>query len=60
LLPPGCWRKTTSPRVLWISICSFNVYNALIGYLLVEHVRAGAGNLYIFTGAMGLHFLGND
>lgn len=43
-----------------MSICSFTVYNALIGYLLVEHVRAGAGNLYIFTGAMGLHFLGND
>jgi len=52
--------KATSPGVFWISICSFTVYNALIGYLLVEQVRAGAGNLYLFTGAMGLHFLVND
>jgi hypothetical protein len=52
--------ETTSPAVFWISMGSFTVYNGLIGYLLVEQVRVGAGNLYLFTGAMGLHFIVND
>ena len=46
--------------MFWLSICSFTIYSGLIGNLLVEQVRAGAGNLYLFTGAMGLHFLVND
>jgi len=49
-----------SAGVFWISMASFTLYNALIGYLLLEQVRAGLSNLYFFTGAMGLHFLVND
>lgn len=50
----------TSPGAFWISMASFTVYNGLIGYLLLEQVRAGASNLYFFTAAMGLHFVVND
>jgi hypothetical protein len=43
-----------------LSMAMFAAYNLLIGYLLVEQVRSGAGNLYLFTTAMSLHFLVND
>jgi hypothetical protein len=50
----------TGPGAFWISMVSFTVYNGLIGYLLLEQVRAGVSNLYYFAAAMGLHFMVND
>ena len=44
----------------WLSMASFAVYNALIGYLLVDQARKGASDVYVFSTAMGLHFLVND
>jgi zinc transporter ZupT len=51
---------TTGAGTFWLSITTFGIYNALIGYLLMEQLRTGASNLYLFTAAMGLHFLVND
>lgn len=46
------------PAVFWLHIASFAVYNAVIGYLLVERQNFLA--LAIFFVAMALHFVVND
>jgi zinc transporter ZupT len=51
---------TTSQGVFWLHIASFAVYNALIGYLLVHREEDGYAILFLFTGAMALHFVVND
>lgn len=54
------------PRVFWVHVSSFTLYNALVGYLLLHREgeeRGGAvawESLVLFTLAMGLHFLVND
>jgi hypothetical protein len=50
----------TTATTFWLSMSGFTVYNALVGYLLVEQLRQGMGRLAVFTGAMALHFLVND
>ncbi len=45
--------------VFWIHIGSFAVYNALIGYALVQEDR-GMQSLLFFFLALGLHFVVND
>jgi zinc transporter ZupT len=45
--------------IFWMHIGSFAVYNALVGYLLVREFDDTVSRL-LYTGAVGLHFLGND
>lgn len=49
----------TSPKVFWIHILSFAIYNALVGYLLVTGARSELGH-FLFFFAMAVHFLTND
>ncbi len=48
----------TSAGVFWLHIGSFALYNALIGYLLLE--REELRSLLVFTLAMALHFVISD
>lgn len=49
----------TSTGVFWIHIASFAVYNALVGYTLMQEERSLFG-LGLYAIALGLHFLVND
>jgi hypothetical protein len=49
--------EVASHRVFWLHIASFAVFNALVGYLLVNRPEAGMHNLLFFFVAMALHFL---
>jgi hypothetical protein len=49
-----------SNGVFWLHICSFALYNALIGYLLAHREEPGRISLFIFFSAMALHFVVND
>lgn len=51
--------SSESDAVFWIHIASFAVYNALIGYLMVER-EPYQEHLPAFVVAMGLHFLVTD
>ncbi len=51
---------STSPRVFWIHIGSFAIYNGLIGYLLLHREVMTLPALLFFTVAMALHFLVTD
>ncbi|RFA26980.1 hypothetical protein CAI21_15560 [Alkalilimnicola ehrlichii] len=57
-------RKQTPDQPLpgfWVHIGLFVLYNALIGYLLLEQLQEEAvAGLAIYTSAMMLHFLVND
>jgi zinc transporter ZupT len=44
----------------WLHILSFSLYNALIGYLLVERDGANLRELAFYTVALGVHFFVND
>ncbi|KMY53383.1 membrane protein [Bacillus sp. FJAT-27231] len=46
--------------VFWIHIISFALYNALIGYLLVEGEYKGLKGLLFYFVAMAVHFISND
>lgn len=51
----------TSPRAFWLSVVSFAVYNAIIGYLLVRRAEQDSVvELVLFTAAIGFHFIIND
>lgn len=50
----------SSPRVFWIHIGSFALYNLLIGYLLVHREETGLVSLATYFVAMALHFTTND
>ena len=53
--------EPTSPGAFWVSMGSFAVYNAIIGYLVVRRAEDDSiGALALFTGAIALHFLIND
>lgn len=52
--------EQTSAATFWLSMSGFTIYNALIGYLLVEQAGRGMGPLILLTAAMSLHFLVND
>lgn len=51
--------RTTSDA-FWLSIASFAVYNAVIGYLLLREELAEPTELVLFTVALGVHFVVND
>ncbi|MFC6992616.1 hypothetical protein ACFQH3_13205 [Haladaptatus sp. GCM10025707] len=50
----------TPPRVFWVHIGSFTVYNLLIGYLLFHREETGFVNLVLYFIAMALHLVVND
>lgn len=52
--------QQTGAATFWLSMSGFTIYNALIGYLLVEQAGRGLGPLLLLTLAMALHFLVND
>jgi zinc transporter ZupT len=52
--------QQTGAATFWLSMSGFTMYNALIGYLLVEEAARGWGQLLLLTLAMALHFLVND
>ncbi|WP_035051869.1 hypothetical protein [Carnobacterium pleistocenium] len=52
--------EDASSGIFWIHICSFFVYNAIIGYLLIqEEFKSPLGLLFYFI-ALGVHFVTND
>lgn len=53
-------RDVSSPKMFWISIFAFGLYNALIGYLLVSEGERSMDSLLFFTVAIALHFIVND
>lgn len=50
----------TGAAAFRVSIGSFAVYNALIGYLLVHREEEGVAGMATFAVAMGIHFLVTD
>jgi hypothetical protein len=48
------------PKVFWIHMASFGIYNALIGYLLLHREQMTRVSLGFFVVAMALHFLVTD
>ena len=46
--------------VFWVHMGSFTLYNALIGYLLVQRGSRSLAGLALYAAAMGLHLLVND
>ncbi len=58
---PGELPAETPPGVFALSVASFAVYNALIGYLLVHRAEEQDGaELGLFAAALGVHFVVND
>jgi zinc transporter ZupT len=51
---------STAGSAFWLSIASFAVYNALIGYLLLRGESEDVQTLVLFTLALGVHFVIND
>lgn len=52
--------RPTSDRAFWLSVASFAVYNAVIGYLLVHREDDSLLGLVLFSVALGVHFVVND
>ncbi len=52
--------EPTGPRAFWLSVGSFAVYNALVGYLLLHREESTVKSLTLFAAALGLHFVVND
>lgn len=52
--------ERTGPEAFWLSIASFAVYNALIGYLLLREELRGLQEIAFYTVALGVHFTVND
>ncbi len=50
----------SSTGTFWVHVGSFAMYNAIIGYLLLNREETGLANLILFAAAMALHFLVND
>lgn len=50
----------TTDDAFWLSIGSFAVYNAIIGYLLVRGELDELSALALYTFALGVHFVIND
>lgn len=50
----------TSEGVFWVHIGAFALYNALIGYLLIQRYEYGPRSLALYAGAIALHFISND
>ena len=52
--------ENTSSGVFWIHMSSFFVYNAIIGYLLVQEEFTTLFGLLFYFIALGVHFVTND
>lgn len=50
----------TEPWAFWLSLGSFALYNAIVGYLLVHREEPGFRSLAFFTVALAVHFVVND
>lgn len=50
----------TRSRAFWLSMGSFSLYNAIIGYLIVHREEETTASLAFFAVALGLHFVVND
>jgi len=50
----------TTDDAFWLSIASFAVYNAVIGYLLLRGDLEETMQLVLYTLALGVHFVIND
>jgi len=50
----------TTGDAFWLSIASFTVYNAVIGYLLLDGDLEQATQLVLYTLALAVHFVIND
>lgn len=50
----------TQDGAFWLSIASFAVYNAIVGYLLVQGELDEPSALALFTFALAVHFVIND
>ena len=50
----------TTPRVFWVHIGSFAIYNTLIGYLLRESSAHGIAQCLLLAVALTFHFLASD
>lgn len=58
---PGQRADETPPGVFALSVASFAVYNALVGYLMVRRAdEQPAADLALFAAALGVHFVVND
>ena len=53
-------RDQTGTATFWLSIISFMVLNAAIGYAVASPGDRAVEPLWMFAVAMGLHFLAND
>ncbi|MGF1479086.1 MAG: hypothetical protein ACFB4I_06310 [Cyanophyceae cyanobacterium] len=51
---------TAGLGVFWVHMLAFSLYNALIGYLLVQGEEKSPRSLLMFFIALGLHFVIND
>lgn len=53
--------EPTSAWTFWLSVLSFAIYNAIIGYLLVRRAKEDSVvELVLFAAALGFHFVIND
>lgn len=50
----------TSAGVFWVHFGTFALYNALIGYLLIQRYDYGLKSMLFYGGAIALHFVSND
>lgn len=53
-------QEQTTSGIFWIHIGSFFVYNAVIGYLLVQERSTSLLGLFFYFVALGVHFITND
>ena len=56
----GAAGAATSPRVFWVHMASFGIYNLIVGYLLLHRAAMTTRALVFFAAAMALHFLVTD
>lgn len=56
----GMGDDRTTGDAFWLSVTSFAVYNAVIGYLLLDSELEELGQLVLYTLALGVHFVIND
>lgn len=56
----GSGSSRAARRIGWVSVVTYTVYNAVVGYLLFDQLERGATTLWLFALAMAVHFAVND
>lgn len=51
---------STPDLVGWTHFATYALYNAIVGYLLIERAEESMSTLVLFAFAMGVHFIVND